>query len=189
MSKTHKKYTGNLLIANPANPLDELEKSVLLIVTHTDQLGVAIQLNNVHDSLKLDEIAHGVGIEDFPSGIPVYFGGNMNQSKIHVVHSLDWQSHSTVALTPDIGITNDVSILAAISQGQGPEMFKSCTGYWIWDDGRLDIQLNARNRSDEEPHKWEILPATLDNVFGLDPEIHWHQVIDDSVNHKVKNWI
>jgi putative transcriptional regulator len=182
-----KRYTGHLLIANPSNPRDELEKSVIMIVTHTENLGVGIQINNPHQDLILAKISGNIGIL-YQGSEPVYYGGNINQNKIHVVHTLDWRSVSTVALTKEIGITNDISVLAAISQGQGPRYFKACSGYWLWEDGRLDVQLDPKNTLDHEPHKWEVVPATVGNVFRTSTDQMWGKSIEESAKYRINSW-
>jgi len=109
--------------------------------------------------------------------------------KIHVVHSLDWMGPSTVELAPGIGITNDVSVLAAISQGEGPEHFRACAGYWLWENGVLDQMLDPRDHNCLEPYRWEVTPATSRNVFLVDPEDQWDQAIEDSAKFNIANWI
>jgi len=180
---TKKKYTGQLLIANPSNPKDELDQSVLLLVTHTDNICVGLQINNPHVDLTLDRISENLGIE-LNSPVPVYYGGNISQNKIHIIHSLDWEGMSTVKLTDDIGITNDISVLTALARGEGPKYFRACSGYWLWEDGRLDQQLNPNSKVEREPHKWEIAPATIFNVFKTSPSRQWERAIDDAVKHK-----
>lgn len=182
-----KKYPGHLLIANPNNPTDELSNSVILLVTHNDSTGVGLQVNNCYTDLTLNKISSNLGIE-ISRPEPVYFGGNTNQNKIHVVHSLDWSGSGTVALTKKLGITNDISVLIAISQGCGPSYFKACAGYWIWEQGRLDHQLDPRTCLLQEQHRWTIVPATIENVFTYEPEQQWDRAVAESVRYQVSNW-
>jgi putative transcriptional regulator len=184
---TKQRYQGQLLVANPSNPKDELTQAVILVVTHTDAMAVGLQINNPHEDLTVDRVAENSGL-DCPDQEPVYYGGNMNQNKIHVVHSLDWQGLSTVALTKDIGITNDISILAAISQGEGPEFYRACSGYWLWENSRLDIQLDPRNTLAHEPHKWETLPATIQNIFKVHPDKQWEHCLNASTRLRVSEF-
>lgn len=177
------KYTGHLLIANPGNPKDELEKSVMLIVTHTDTVGVALQINNPHEDLSLSRISENIGI-DHEGDEPIYYGGNVSQNKIHVIHSLDWSGLSTVSLTKDLGITNDISVLAAISKNVGPRYFRACSGYRLWENGMLDEQLNPRANDANIRHYWEIAPATISNVFKTDPSRQWDRAIEEAVKHR-----
>lgn len=182
---TKKKYAGHLLVANPNNPRDELSKSVLLLVTHTDKLAIGLQLNNPLEEIDLQTVAFNSNL-DYPEGDPLYYGGNISMNKIHVVHSNDWKGLSTVRLNDQISVTNDISVLAALSRGEGPEHFRACAGYWIWDDGRMDRQLDPRNK--DEPHTWEIVPATLENVFeGEGPE-QWRAALDEAAKFQVSAW-
>lgn len=185
MSK--KKYPGHLLIANPNNPTDELSNSVILLVTHTDSTGLGLQVNNCYTDLTLNKVSSNLGIE-IARPEPVYFGGNVNQNKIHVIHSLDWSGTGTVPLTSEMGITNDISVLVAISQGCGPAHFKACAGYWIWEHGRLDQQLDPRTCLLQEPHRWIVAPASVENVFTYEPEQQWDRAVAESVRYQVSNW-
>lgn len=182
-----KKYQGNLLIANPSNPVDELSRSVILIVTHANTIAVGLQLNLEHIETNLSNVTQQIGIP-LHSEDPLYFGGSMNTNKIHVVHSLDWRGLSTVALNKEIGITNDISILVDIADNQGPMYYKACAGYWFWDNGRLDAELNTQSAEHNHPHKWEVIPANIDNVFESPVEDMWSNAIKSVAKHKIDAW-
>jgi putative transcriptional regulator len=182
---TKKKYPGYLLLANPNNPRDELSKSVLLIVTHTNNLAIGLQINNPLEDIDLQTVADNIGM-DYPYNDPLFYGGNIAQNKIHVVHSLDWRGMSTVKLNDQIAVTNDISVLAAISQGEGPKFYRACAGYWLWEDGRLDQQLDPKTKN--EPHKWEISPATIENVFSGEGPEQWRNAIDEAAKFQVNAW-
>jgi putative AlgH/UPF0301 family transcriptional regulator len=183
---TKKKFAGNLLVANPNNPRDELAKSVILLVTHTDKLGIGLQLNNPLTDIDLQTVAYNSNI-DYPRDTdPLYYGGNISMNKIHVVHSNDWKGLSTVKLNDEISVTNDISVLAALSRGEGPSQFRACAGYWLWENGMLDDMLAPRNRN--YPHKWETVPAALVNVFeGEGPE-QWRNALEEAARYQVNVW-
>jgi putative AlgH/UPF0301 family transcriptional regulator len=183
-----KKYSGQLLIANPSNPQDELSRSVLLLVTHTENLAIALQINSPHQEALLKDISQGMGIP-YDGYDPLYYGGNISVNKIHVVHSLDWRGMGTVPLTKELGITQDISILTAISQDQGPYYYKACTGYWLWEDGRLDEMLDPRSVQPRELYRWETLPANLENVFEIDSEEMWEICLEKAAKHKIDSWL
>jgi putative AlgH/UPF0301 family transcriptional regulator len=183
-----KKYAGQLLIANPGNQGDELSRSVLLLVTHTESIAIALQINLPHQEALLSDISHGMGIP-YSGNDPLYYGGNISVNKIHVVHSLDWRGVGTVPLTKELGITQDISILTAISQNQGPYYFKACTGYWLWEEGRLDEMLDPRNSQPREPYKWEVLPANLETVFEIEPEEMWETCLERAARYKIDTWL
>lgn len=178
------RYQGHLLVANPNNPKDDLEKSVIMIVTHADSLAIGIQINKPHEEITLSKVAANLGV-GYMGNDPCYYGGNMAMSKIHVIHSLDWRGMTTAPLSKEIGITNDISILAAISRGDGPKYFKACSGYWLWEDGRLETQLDPRNSLPHEPHKWEIAKATIDNTFLTNDDDLWQEAIEASAKYLI----
>lgn len=182
---TKKRYTGHLLVANPNNPKDELGRSVMLLVTHANSVGIGLQLNNPLEEIDLQTVANNIGMI-YPRQDPLFYGGNISQNKIHVVHSTDWRGLSTVPLTEDIAVTNDISVLAAIAGGQGPEHFRACAGYWLWEDGRLDQQLDPRSKI--EPHKWEIVPATQQLVFNGEGPDQWRACLEESAKFQASAW-
>jgi putative AlgH/UPF0301 family transcriptional regulator len=183
---SNKKYPGYLLVANPNNPRDELGKSVMLIVSHTDKLSIALQVNNPVEDVNLQTIAYNIGLESYPREDLVYFGGNIAQNKIHVIHSNDWKGMSTTKLNDQISVTNDVSVLAALSRNEGPEHFRACAGYWLWDNGMLDDMLDPRDRT--YPHKWEITPATVDGIFDGEGPEQWRAAVDNAAKYQVNAW-
>jgi putative AlgH/UPF0301 family transcriptional regulator len=180
-----KKYPGHLLTANPNNPRDELTKSVVLVVSHVENLAIGLQIDNPLEDIDLQTVARNIGIEYNKPDL-LYYGGPHNNNKIHVVHSNDWQGLSTVQLNDTLSVTNDISVLAAIAADEGPEYYRACAGFWRWENGLLDQQLDPRFRDD--PHKWEICPPTLENVFSSEGPDQWRICLDDSARYQVSAW-
>jgi putative transcriptional regulator len=181
-----KKYDGYLLAANPANPKDELARSVIILLRHADDMAIGLQINRSLPAPTLADISEKNGIE-IASNEPLWYGGNIEERKIHVVHSTDWMGLSSIELTPEIAVTNDISILSAVSRGEGPEYFRACTGYWLWGDGRMNRMLDTH--SNEESVKWEIAPATIETVFGEEGIDQWLLAIDRSAKFQTANWL
>lgn len=185
--KSKSSLVGQLLIANPGNPRDELNRSTVLIVEETVHYITGIQINHKLDLMDLGSLSIGLGI-DYQGTDPIYFGGNNKAGKIHMIHSLDWRSMSTIEITDHIGMTSDIGILAAISQGEGPELFRACAGYWNWNSLDLIRQVQS-NEKDELHHRWECLPATLETVFGQDGREQWVYALEESAKKQVSHWL
>jgi putative transcriptional regulator len=181
-----KSFQGHLLVANPNNPRDELSRAVVLLVTHTNDKCVGIQINNPVTDPDLQTISANIGI-DFTGSDPLWYGGSVGTNKIHVVHSTDWSGLSTIKINDEISVTNDISVLAALSRGEGPNLFRACAGYWVWEDGELDHQLDPKN-TDRTTHKWETVEATVDNVFDGEGPEQWRKVIEESARQQVSSW-
>jgi len=181
-----KNYAGNLLIANPTNPEDDLSRAVLLCLSHTKDVSIALQINKLQTDNTLSSIARNLNIQYYGND-PIWYGGNIAVDKVHIIHSLDWRGVGTIPLTNSIGVTHDISILMAIAQDEGPAYLKACAGYWLFDKGRLDKHL-GKERDPLDPFKWEILPADIDNVFNTDHDILWEACLQQSIQIKVKSY-
>lgn len=179
-------YKGNLIVAHPNNPRDELSRAVILVIAHTHSRSMGIQINYPVAHPSLSSICDNIGIE-FLCDDALYYGGNVGTNKIHVVHSSDWNSTSTIMLNEDIYLTSDISVLAALAAGEGPSQFRACAGFWGWDDGELDRQL-SNNFIKENKYHWEIVKATSQNVFdGQGPE-QWRKVLEDCASQRINSW-
>lgn len=184
-----KNYVGHLLIANPSNPQrDTLDKTVMMVVTHTENIAVALQINTPHEDLTLSRVSEGIGI-DHEFDQPIFYGGNIHPNKIHVLHTLDWEGMTTVRLNEEIGITNDISVLMALSKNEGPSWYRACSGYRLWEHGEFDIQLDSTTGLTQTSHKWEVLPATVENTFLLDPTEQWRVTLEETVRSKIDAWL
>ena len=177
-------YKGHLLAANPLNPVDSMYKSVILIVSHTDKVAIGLQINQSIKELSLQSVSDSIGLW-YEGQDPVWYGGNINNSKIHVIHSTDWSGLSTIQITDDLSVTNDISVLTALSNGEGPEFFRACAGYRTWENGVLDWQLDA---GENVTHKWETVPATSELVFNGEGAEQWRKVLSASARRQVGIW-
>lgn len=176
---------GHLLIANPNNPKDHLSRSVMLVVSHTPHMSVALQVNNPVEDIDLKLVSQGLGI-DYSYTDPVYYGGNTNTHKIHVVHSAEWEGPTTIKLNNEIAVSSDITVITAIADGTGPNFYRACAGYWIWKDGFLATQLDPRSYDD--PHKWEITPSTIENIFNSEGPDQWRFALEDCARYQVNEW-
>lgn len=184
MPKTSHK--GHLLVAHPNNPRDELSRAVILVIAHTYSRSMGIQINNPLANPNLQSICENIGIE-FPYESPLYLGGNVANNKIHVIHTSDWNSTSTIMLNKDIYITSDISVLAALSRGEGPSQYRACAGFWAWDDGELDRQLNHKF-ADRNQYNWELIKASDQNVFDDEGPAQWRKVLEECASTKIDKW-
>lgn len=183
-----KNYIGYLVAANPRNPLDEWTRSVILIVSHTRDVTIGLQINKAYTDLTLAPIAEKLGINSVPDD-PIYVGGSEYSNKIHVIHSLDWVGLTTVALNNWIGITNDVSILTAMAVGEGPRWTRACSGFKLWDRGDFDLEMSAQMGSkNKNLPSWSLAPGTVDNVFSQDSDAQWKMVLEESAKFAVDLW-
>lgn len=177
---------GSLVIAHPLYPERDLKRSVVL-VTGVDGVGqVGICINKPFVGVDFNTVMSNAGLS---SGYdePLYRGGEISTNRVFVVHSLDWSSPSTVMLTKDIGLSTDLSILAAISQCQGPEYFRACAGYYFW-EGRQLLEQTEGVEPWGAHHMWSHIPATIENLFEVEAEVQWFKSLDSAAKLSVSAW-
>lgn len=183
-SMTKKNYQGYLLAANPNNPCDELEQAVILLIGYGLDKVVGLQINKPYDNLSFRSISENIGI-DLDMDDNIYQGGSNGLGKISVIHSTDWTGLSTILISENLAITNDISVLAALSRGEGPEYYRACAGHWLWErdqfDNQLDPHINTR-------YKWEAVPARVETVFAFEGEDQWRISLEESARHQISVW-
>lgn len=183
------RYSGKILATSPSNDLEDDEHQTILAVSHTADLIIGIQFNQIIPDHTLQHVSAKIGI-DLPGLDPLWFGGNRSQDKIHVIHSTDWMGASSVTITPDIAVTNDISILAAISAGDGPTDYRACAGFWSWPTNDFVRSMtNRRFRNTQgiirNPLSWEPVPATPELIFGMQAgAVQWQRVLTASAEHQ-----
>ena len=174
--------TGNLLISHPANCENYFSRSVILLVQHTSQGSWGVVVNRRAKTVSMQSVMNTIGIEY--SGLePVYIGGPIETSRVHIIHTLDWISSGTLSITDDIGITGDMSILAAISKGMGPAKFKTGVGLVLWGPGQLEQE--QQNMSLKAGQSWLTIPATVDLCLSESGDKQWQRSIDTVITQQV----
>lgn len=182
-----KNYQGSLLAANPGNPRDGLYGSVILVLNNGDAPTIGIQINARIIEMGLKHVTDGLGMP-YSGDDPLYRGGNMDTGKVHVLHSPDWQGINTIKINDELSVTNDISILAAISNNEGPEHFRACVGFWAWDPGLLELQITAKQGITDVQHRWELITADTEHVFGKEGVEQWYDVLQTSASQQAANW-
>lgn len=181
-------FKGYLLAAHPKRQDPILRKGVILIIDHDHNGSIGLQINKPMDNnTTFNGIMHSLGIP-YDKERPVYFGGPENTNRIIVLHSLDWQSPGTTAIGENFGISNDLSVLTAISSNQGPELFRAVAGYYRWLPGQLENEIDNLPPFGDVTKGWSIMPANIDLLFGADGSDQWHYAIEENAKNQIATW-
>lgn len=180
-------YKGFLLAAHPKRPEPFLRRGVMLVIDHDKSGAIGLQINKPFtNDISFQTVMQNVGLT-YAGDHPLYVGGPESTNRIHVIHSLDWYTGGTVKINDRIGVSHDVSILAAISKNEGPEYFRVCAGFTRWLPGHLEGEILG-----EEPwnisQSWSFIPAETDLIFSTDDLDQWHRIISESSKLQVANW-
>lgn len=151
----------HFLIAMPSMADPHFAKSLTFVCEHNERGALGVVVNrpiemNLHALLAQVDIAPEG--EDFKS-VAVHFGGPVQVDRGFVLHTPLGEWQSTLAVTPEIGLTTSRDILQAVARGDGPQRILVTLGYAGWAPGQLEHEL-AQNA-------WLTVQATLEVIFGL----------------------
>jgi putative transcriptional regulator len=180
-------YTGYLLAAHPKHADPILRRGAMLIIDHDTSGAIGLQINKPYTSrVTLNSVIKNVGLH-VENDQPLYNGGPESTNRIHIIHTLDWFSSTTNQITDQIGISSDLSVLTAISLGDGPTYFRAVAGFTKWLPGHIEGEILG-----EDPwtinQSWSFIPAEPEIVFGYTDIDQWHKVISDSGRQQVSSW-
>ena len=156
--------THHFLIAMPAMADPHFSKTLTFICEHNDQGALGIVINRpieMNLAALLEQVAIPLSGETFKS-IPIHFGGPVQVDRGFVLHTPLGQWQSTLAVSPEIGLTTSKDILQAVARGDGPGKLFVTLGYAGWAPGQLENEL-AQNA-------WLTVQAKPEVIFDLPAE-------------------
>ena len=190
----NKSLAGHILVSQPKSTNSHFQKSVILVAQHGPAGAWGVIVNKEASRLDLRSVMSAAGI-DYPEHLmripgkngPVCLGGPVEPSRVHVVHTLDWFSSGTIRITDEIGITGEMSILTAIANDEGPEIWRVGVGLAAWSAGQLDGEMSGVSPWTPD-HQWLTCPATVELVLSGNGDEQWQRAIDSCVNTKISEF-
>ena len=179
--------TGHIICSQPKCIDSLFARAVIVIAKHGSDNSWGVIVNKPHATVTVGEVMGMAGVEYHNDPTPIYQGGPVEPTRVHVIHTLDWSSASTVPVTSDMGITSDISVLAAIAGGHGPELYRVVAGICAWGAGQLDGEYKGLPPWKPE-HRWLDAPANIDAVFDQNGDDQWKKSIEIVANSVVSTW-
>ncbi len=181
-----KSLAGQILVSQPKCTSPHFAKGLVLVVQHGVNGAWGVMMNKEANTLDMKTVMQAAGIQ-YQGNSKVYLGGPVEPARVHVVHTMDWNSPGTVRITPELGITGDMSILAAISQNEGPEIWRAGVGLAAWSAGQLDGEQSGVPPWTPD-HRWLTAPATVDICLSGTGDEQWQRAISHCVNNKISEF-
>ncbi|PPR27851.1 MAG: hypothetical protein CFH31_01295 [Alphaproteobacteria bacterium MarineAlpha9_Bin1] len=103
--------------------------------------------------------------------IPVYWGGPVNENKILILHSQEYNNETTINFK-NISISSDYNILFEIADNKGPKKNLLIIGISSWGEGQLEGEM--------EREGWNLSEINLDLIFEMDNTEKWLNAINNS---------
>mgnify|MGYP000856810171 CR=1 FL=1 len=162
---------GHFLIAMPSMPDPRFARAVIFLCAHTAEGAMGLVINRLFEPLDFAELMSQLDIEVDASSqdVRVHFGGPVEAGRGFVLHSADYSSDGTMAISPDISLTATVDILKALAEGTGPKRCFLALGYAGWAPGQLDAELQANG--------WLHAPGDADLLFSPEIEKKWETIL------------
>jgi putative transcriptional regulator len=157
---------GQFLIAMPEMGDDQFARSVILIVGHDDKgaMGIVVnqQLSNLRFADILDELELGdpdavIRLPDTVRDRHVMRGGPVEKGRGFVLHSADYSSNNTYAVTSNVSLTATIDVLRAMAFGPAPKASLFALGCCGWSPGQLEDEIAANG--------WLTAPFSRELIF------------------------
>jgi len=170
----------HFLIAMPdmADPL--FAKSIVYICEHGEQGAMGIILNKP-SGIVAAQLLEQIDLplpEGEASTWPVFFGGPVQPDRGFVLHTPIGNWQSTLTITDDLALTTSKDILAAVSEGKGPDKLLMSLSYAGWEKGQLEEEIAANQWLTVAAADWVIFDTPSEARFdsaikllGFDPSL------------------
>ena len=158
---------GQCLIAMPGIRDDRFEKSVVYICAHTAEGAMGLMINRPIRDLTFSALLAQLNIDACEQTFspPILAGGPVDVIRGFVLHSPEYTSNATLAMTGLASLTVTTDVIRDISKGSGPEKFLITLGYVGWGVGQLEREIKE--------NAWLPVEASADLLFTLSPEKKW----------------
>lgn len=159
-----------LLVAMPQLPDPNFNRSVVLMIEHSEESSLGLIVNRpatllVSEVLEQLEI-EWAGIED----AVVWQGGPVEPYRGCVLHAPVpvAADDAPIEVVPGISLSTTADQLRELA-GRPPASFRFLLGYSGWGEGQLEREMAEG--------AWLLAPATADLVFGTPPDQMWEAAI------------
>ena len=158
---------GQCLIAMPGMQDDRFERSVIYVCAHTGDGAMGLMINRPIRDLSFSSLLGQLNIEHSQQQLspPILAGGPVDIVRGFVLHSPEYASSATLAMTPLASLTVTTDIIRDISKGAGPENYLIALGYVGWGGGQLENEIKE--------NAWLPVEASKELLFLLSFEKKW----------------
>jgi putative transcriptional regulator len=168
-------FTGQLLIAAPAQQGSTFEHAVILIAQHSKDGALGIVINQPLDERPIASVLEALGAVtgSFNDKVRVFLGGPVSPEVAFAVHNADYHLSDTVDIDGRVALTPATEVLRDIGLGKGPGKSLIAFGYAGWGPSQLDDEVGRG--------EWLIVPEDPSLVFDDDRTKVW---TDAMARHK-----
>lgn len=112
----------------------------------------------------------------------------MTPSNVIMLHTHEWCSTNTGAVSADYSITSDYNMFGKIAQGDQPCYWRMFAGVASWAPGQLEQELETES-SYGNSNFWLTATPNDDIMFQTDGDNQWQAALDLSAKQLFDAWI
>jgi putative transcriptional regulator len=157
---------GRLLVATPALGDPNFERTVVLLLEHTDEGALGVVLNRPSEVGVGDALPEWGSLSLTPA---VVFVGGPVQSGALIGLAAAWTDEAVTGWTPLIGRLGAVDLGHPLEVGTGIGEVRVFAGYAGWGPGQLEAEIEAG--------AWFVLDAAPDDALSPEPQGLWRSVL------------
>lgn len=164
--------TGKFLVADPSMPDPRFAGTVIFMIAHTADGAVGIVVNRPAARRPLADVmrvfgqapreGQGAAVE-----LDLHWGGPVDGNYLLLLHSDEYKTASTVAMTPGVALSMPQEALRDIAEGRGPKRMLLALGYAGWSAGQLERELEMKS--------WAVISAGAELLFDADAAGKWER--------------
>ena len=168
------------LVASKTMKDPRFKNTVIVMLDNNESGAWGLVVNKPLASVPLSSLIHksrkttATQKELFNVKIPVYWGGPVNENKILILHSQQYQNETTKKFK-NLSISSDYEILFEIADKKGPEKSLVILGISSWGPGQLEGEM--------EMETWALSEVNTDLIFETDNSKKWFNAINSSFIH------
>jgi putative transcriptional regulator len=168
---------GQLLVAAPSMGDPRFERTVILIVQHSQSGAFGIVINKPIGETSLASVFKALGLKrgDIPGDVRVFSGGPVQPEVGFVVHSADYRRPETIEVNDRLSMTSSLDILRDIGAKKGPAKILVAFGYAGWEPDQLEREIAV--------HAWGIAEADPSLIFDEDRDKVWDYAWEHRAQH------
>jgi putative transcriptional regulator len=170
-------FGGQFLIAMPSLADGNFARTVIFICAHSDEGAMGFVINrpqalsftDVLSHLKLISDENTYSLPPAMQNFPIRSGGPVENGRGFVLHSVDFQSESSIPVGDDISLTATLDVVKAMARGQGPKRAAMMLGYAGWAAGQLELEMAS--------NLWLNCPASESLIFDGALDLKYEQAL------------
>ena len=159
--KYHETTKNFFIVATEKLKDKRFKKTVIIMLDHDEQGALGIVINKPLGEVTISSLIKGFDKQTLKKDllnykVPIYWGGPLDNNKILIVHSIDYQNKKTKNYDK-ISISNNYKALIDIAKKKGPSKSLVIIGVSAWTEGQLEGEIDKGH--------WNLSEITQDILF------------------------